>query len=556
MRRIVSAITPAIALVISAVPLASQAAVPFGAGARASHQAAHRHAHHHHARHHHARHHSRGTTALDTASTALGTSYVHVSWNWIKAAAGYRIQISKNQDFGAVVLAKKKANSRHRPAGGREAAVVGKLRDATYYWVRVKAKGHHHTSWSAPVRVATRAHVPDRITDGHGGVGPQPGETTLRWKGTGKYTDYYRITTALTPFGTPKTGATGQHTTTFRVSGKRHALTLTPEQTAAAGAGLGSGRHLFFRILAIRKGEADSASRGYPFLLHTTVQGEHSTGNGTELRYAAYSMRVATKDVPGHPWKKRQHLIARNIAKHHPAVAAIEELMPAMWTNNMGGVGLHKSLQEAGAGRYDITRHTAYFKNNGQDTKILYDTHKVQLISNCPEDTPSCYIPLPDPEHQRVAAYAKFKDLKSGQQFYFVSAHLETGNTPAMDDVRGRQVAAINDGIRQVNTQNLPVVFACDSNSSQTAKGRDQAHQVLLDDGWYNTLSAARVVNGQYNSVNHYVSHERPSNYGFGSMYDTVMTLNMPGADLWKQVLTGAPWPSDHNMIFTDVRLP
>jgi hypothetical protein len=99
-------------------------------------------------------------------------------------------------------------------------------------------------------------------------------------------------------------------------------------------------------------------------------------------------------------------------------------------------------------------------------------------------------------------------------------------------------------------------VIATDSNSSQTAKGADQPHQVWLNDGWYNTLSAATVVNGQYNSVNHYESPERPSNYGFGSMYDTIMTLNMPGADVWKQVITGAPWPSDHNMVYADVRLP
>lgn len=545
MRRIVSAIGPALVLVTSALPVAAQAAVPFAQDAHT--QTTHRASHHH----------ARRGVALDTASSALGSAYVHVSWNWIKAASGYRIQISRHQDFASVAVSKRKANSHHRPAGGREAAVVGRLRDATYYWVRVrKVKGHHQSAWSAPVRVATRAHVPDRITSGYGGPGPVPGSTTVHWKGSGKYTDFYRITTGLTPFGTRNSGASGRQSMTFRVDGHRHSLTLSPEQTAAAGAGLGSGRHLFFRIMAVRKGDADSASRAYPFLRSTWVKGEHASGSGPRLRVGAYNMRVATKDVHGHPWKTRQHLIARNIARHHLDVAGIEELMPAMWTNNMGGVGLHKALKQAGAGQYDITRHTAYFPGNGQDTKILYNKRKLQLISNCPESRPSCYIPIPDPLHTRVAAYAKFKDLRSGQQFYFVSAHLETGNTAATDDIRGRQVAAINAGIRQINTQNLPVIFACDSNSSQTAKGVDQAHQVMLDAGWYNTLSAARVVNGQYNSVNHYMSPERPSPYGFGSMYDTVMTLNLPGADLWKQVITGAPWPSDHNMIFTDLRLP
>jgi endonuclease/exonuclease/phosphatase family metal-dependent hydrolase len=542
MRRIVSAVGPALALVVSTVP----ATVLAGASAAPAAAAAHT-----------AKHGAKHSTALDTASSALGASYVHVSWNWIKAASGYRIQVAKRQDFGKVVVARKKTNSRHRPAGGREAAVVGKLHDATYYWVRVRKVKHHHKSrWSAPVRVATRAHVPDKVRDGHGGLGPRAGSTTLHWKGTGKYTDFFKITTSLTPFGTSKTPAVGSHSMTFTVPGDRHSLTLSPQQTAAAGAGLGAGRHLFFRIVAFRRGEADSASRRYPFLLHTVVRGQHSTGDGPQLRYAAYSMRVATKDVTGHPWKKRQHLIARNIAKAHPAVAALEELMPAMWTNKMGGVGLRKSLREAGAGRYDITRHTAYFKSAPQDTKILYDTHRLQLVSNCPEDVPSCYISIPSPKGQKVAAWAKFRDRKTGRQFYFVSAHLETGNNPSTDAVRGRQVAAIDAGIRRVDDEHLPVVFACDSNSSQTAKGKDLAHQVLLDDGWYNTLSAAKVVNGQYNSVNHYQRPQRPSNYGFGSMYDTIMTLGMPGADLWKQVITKGPFPSDHNLVYADVRLP
>jgi hypothetical protein len=100
------------------------------------------------------------------------------------------------------------------------------------------------------------------------------------------------------------------------------------------------------------------------------------------------------------------------------------------------------------------------------------------------------------------------------------------------------------------------VIFGTDANSSQTSQGGDSSHDVLLNEGWYNTFSAAKVVNAQYNSVNHYESPEKKSPYGIGSMYDTISTLNMPGASLWKQVHTGAPWPSDHNMIFADLRLP
>ena len=107
----------------------------------------------------------------------------------------------------------------------------------------------------------------------------------------------------------------------------------------------------------------------------------------------------------------------------------------------------------------------------------------------------------------------------------------------------------------QINRQNLPVVFGSDFNSSQTSAGVDAPHTAMLQAGWYNTLAAARPINTQFNSVNKYVT-QHPSPYGFGSMYDTIMTFNLPGADVFKQVLTGAPWPSDHNMVFADLRLP
>jgi endonuclease/exonuclease/phosphatase family metal-dependent hydrolase len=168
----------------------------------------------------------------------------------------------------------------------------------------------------------------------------------------------------------------------------------------------------------------------------------------------------------------------------------------------------------------------------------------------------SCYISLPDPRHRHVAAYARFRDLASGREFYFVSAHLNAGNDAATDALRGRQAAAINSGIRAVNRSNLPVVLATDANSSQVSRGVDAPHTAMSGTGWYNTIAAAEIVNVRYNSVNAYHLPQRPSPYGFGSMYDTIMTLNMPGADSFKQVLTGDPGPSDHNLVFTDVRLP
>jgi endonuclease/exonuclease/phosphatase family metal-dependent hydrolase len=277
---------------------------------------------------------------------------------------------------------------------------------------------------------------------------------------------------------------------------------------------------------------------------------------GAQLRYAEYNVRVQAADVPGHHWRHRQHLVARTIAQAHPAVVGVQELMPGMWTRDDGGIGLRAALRRTGVGDYRITRSTPYFHGAAQDTRILYDATRVKMTSRCARRHPSCYIALPHVGKRQVAAYARFKDLASGQPFYFVSAHLKSGNDAATDALRGRQAKAINDGIRKVDHANLPVVLATDANSSQTSKGVDAPHTALLRSGWYNTIAAGRMINVRYNSVNGYSLPERPSPYGFGSMYDTILTLNMPGADLFKQVLTASPGASDHNLVFTDARLP
>jgi endonuclease/exonuclease/phosphatase family metal-dependent hydrolase len=424
---------------------------------------------------------------------------------------------------------------------------------ATLLAVSTPALGTAHADAStATAKLAT----PDKLTSAKGVPGPQPGETTIVWETTGRYTDHYRITTALTPFGTRHTPKVGRHSTTFVVDGSRRSLTLTPSQTTAAGAGLRTGRHLFFRIKAVNTNGSTTTVKAYPYLRHATIKGQASTMTGTRLRFAEYNVHVRAADVRGHPWKRRQHLVARAIARTRPAVVGVQELVPAMWTHDDGGIGLHASLRRAGAASYRLTRTTGYFHRAPQDTRILYDSNRVRMVSSCPNTKPSCYISLPNPEHRMVAAWARFEDLASGQQFLFVSAHLSNGNDGSTDALRGRQAEAIDAGIRAINGRNLPVVFATDANSSQTSRGVDAPHAALYRAGWYNTLAAAQTVNGRYNSVNCYKFPQHASPYGFGSMYDSVLTLNMPGADLSKQMIAGAPGPSDHNLVITDVRLP
>jgi hypothetical protein len=117
-------------------------------------------------------------------------------------------------------------------------------------------------------------------------------------------------------------------------------------------------------------------------------------------------------------------------------------------------------------------------------------------------------------------------------------------------------VDAIVAGMAQLNTSDLPVIFGGDLNSSQQSTGQDAPHYRFLAGGYYDTASAAAQVNMGYNTVNGYRTTESPSPYGFGSRYDTIFTLGMPGAQRFVQVLTTGTYPSDHNLVYADLQLP
>jgi endonuclease/exonuclease/phosphatase family metal-dependent hydrolase len=497
---------------------------------------------------------SAATISLDAASSALGAKFVNVSWNWIRHATGYRVQLSRTKDFSSVVATRNPRNDDRRPPGGRQATVVGQLHDATYYWARVrKVKGSTQSAWTEPVRVATKAHMPDPITAVHDHRGPTPGETTITWASDGGHTDFYKVVTSLTPWSA---GRPGRHATAFQAPGSTRSLTLTPGQTAQAGARLGSGRHLFYRVTAVRKGEADTATRPYAHTNTTTVAGEGPRMSGAQLQIAQYNVHLATADVAGHRWADRAKPVSRNLASVAPALVSLQELVPGMWTKDDGGPGLANALQQVGMGRYELTRATGYGNGTPGDSRILYDPNQVKMVSTCDDQKVSCVISLPVPEGSHYAPYARFRELGSGQEFWFVSVHLSHGNDAKTGDLRGRQTQALVEGIKQLNSDGLPVIVGGDFNSSQTAKGSDQPNRVMVAAGYYNTSAAARQVNLRYNTVNGYVSPEKPSNWGFGSCYDQVWTLNMPGAATFAQVLRSSPYPSDHNLVYTDLRLP
>ena len=437
------------------------------------------------------------------------------------------------------------------------------------------------TQQGAEARPAAR--YPSEITTTSATPGPGPGEVTIRWKSKGDDVDYWKIETALTPPNQVHADDPGRGwiSDSFKVPGgaKARSITLTAAQTAAAGAGVGSGNTLLTRVLGIRKHPKQTR---YSKLLAAPVMGIASQAAGDEIRVASYNIRIATKDGPGpHSWDTRVKLIAKNIADVAPDIVGLQEAVPSMLTDeyrpNPGDPVLMS--QDLLPDRYQLVRAAPMRRKSPSlpmDARILYDATKFKVVSDCdesveygdPDDAKTCSIKLPSAKADKdtkFAAYAKFEVLSGasmGQQFWFVSAHADSGNSRDVEVLRAKQTEEIAKVMDEKNAGlDLPIIFTADTNSYQASPNGNDTRVEMLDHGYYDTASAVQTVNMRYNSPNQFVTPQLASANGFGTRLDVVMTKNLPGADLFEIVRTDdnpdfPQYPSDHNMVFAEFRLP
>ena len=181
-------------------------------------------------------------------------------------------------------------------------------------------------------------------------------------------------------------------------------------------------------------------------------------------------------------------------------------------------------------------RTTSYVKagskTGSQGARILYDSNRFELLSNCPETSegktynPSCTIRLPllkgDSEDlRRRAAYAELRDRATKRKFFVVSAHLDArhstdlGTDARYNGLRAAQVSAIVQGVAKVNPKGRKVIFGGDINSWQVSRVGHAPHDALLASGFWDTASASKVINIAYGTSNQFATVMKPNVWGF-----------------------------------------
>ena len=296
-----------------------------------------------------------------------------------------------------------------------------------------------------------------------------------------------------------------------------------------------------------------------------------------------FNVRTARAN-DGRSWLSRASDVAREIASRSPGVLAVQELGPGRADGSKGTttghlrqtVSLERSLKKVvGDDRYQLVRTTPHVKpgtNHGtQGARILYDTRKFKLLSQCPEKTgsksynPSCSMNLPlrssDSESlRRSAAYAKFQDRKTGSRFWVVSVHLDDRHSSSLSTeksynaLRGAQTRAVYLKVNGLRKAGEKIIYAGDFNSWQTNRAGDAPREYLIRQGFQDTATAAATrINIKYPTVNHYETTLAAKRIRL----DLVMIKGSKRVLRYENVMkrVDSSRPSDHNLVISDVRL-
>jgi len=530
---------------------------------------------------------------------AAGGSHHHdvkIGWAWQKGVKRYEVEAATDKAFKKSRVKTGRVNPRSKPARGRLEATVKGLKNATVYRVRVRAVAKNGTkgAWSAAKTVKTKVHTPEAVTSVTAIPGAKPGEVRVTWRHEGRYTTHYRLELGSTVFddqGSKNLPKKGRKHVRLEFAAKGSSYVIPASVTSRLGLKAGSGNHLYYRLRALNKGSAGTALRVYPGLHAVQPARPAGTTKGTTpLKVGSYNVTSAPAGAAKNkPWSKRKATVASTIVASGASVVGLQELSPHTVDVNEGSLRQTESLLAAvrgaatkagSAADYRMVRLSPYLRpgttSGSQGQRILYDAKRLALVSPCTDHTTetgskgnlvekfysnSCFAELASNAsesdiHKRGFAYAKFRDRRSGGEFWFVSVHLDP--RAGVESLRGRQAQSVISTMKRLNTTGLPVLVTGDLNSYQNKPEGNAPHDALVAAGYVDSYIARSRVNAEFATVNHWDTTVRKDDRGFGMRLDYVLGLGVGDFASYVNVVKqkDSARGSDHNMVYVTAYLP
>jgi endonuclease/exonuclease/phosphatase family metal-dependent hydrolase len=307
------------------------------------------------------------------------------------------------------------------------------------------------------------------------------------------------------------------------------------------------------------------------------------------VKVATYNLAF-TPELSSRTLSKRRPGVARQLVNSGASVIALSESVQIRGRSDTQLGPLIKRIRSeqrktGKSAAWRFTRTTRYAKPGvlmgGDGTRILYNKKRVALLSSCSDITKvkktvgkkvkrhgkikkikkkktfkipysrSCTVKLPrvgTSIYQRWAPIVRFKDRKTGQRFWFVSAHLEVRKGEVFDRNRSSQLRSILRAIEQKNTRNEPVIIAGDLNlSANRTPDLSTLNSRLTRGGFVSSVTASIARNLQYQTFNGWKA-QAAAKWGYAGRLDHVYARGRVYFSDYETVLGRA---SDHNLVRT-----
>lgn len=363
---------------------------------------------------------------------------------------------------------------------------------------------------------------------------------------------YYNVKTS-------STADMSQDVKTYKVAKSHTDYTIDATASRYAYAKPSSGNYVFVRIYAIKSNGKTGVSPYQAVRLNAPT----TPTAAQQLTVATYNVRTAETDLKGHSWKSRISAVAARIKESNASVVAIQEAgdhpdtYKTIITQTASGKKksrdyywqfeqLRDAVNTVG-GSYQLTDDQEYSLGSGKEgTRILYDDSKLTMLSQ------GNFAPSAVNTYLRYVPWALFQDKVTGEQFYFISAHLDNRKDKARSTtlykLRLKQTTSIINKARTFAESGHQVVLAGDLNSNIYSVPTNGVDRKLSAAGFFDAYATANNVNEFKVTFNNFAKSKTSA-----SRTDYIMTFgrsDLTGAYSYKNwtAKSKGVYASDHNL--------
>tara|TARA_R110002074_G_scaffold257269_2_gene429728 strand:- start:18000 stop:18851 length:852 start_codon:yes stop_codon:yes gene_type:complete len=174
---------------------------------------------------------------------------------------------------------------------------------------------------------------------------------------------------------------------------------------------------------------------------------------GQDISVLTYNIKWDNTNDTVNNWNDRKEAMVSLLNHYQPGIIGMQEVVNGQLNYLVANL---PNFASVGVGREDG-------KEKGEYSPILYNTELSKVLESATfwlSDTPEKISVGWDAALERICTYALFEDLKTKKQFWVFNTHFDHIGVLA----REKSTALIISKIKELNTENLPVVLMGDLN--------------------------------------------------------------------------------------------